>query len=308
MRIFHVSDIQDNAYLFQQFIHFVNEEGDSGDLVVMSGDLATGADQDHLRTSLDALCTNRERISFAEYLEAFHNATKPVYEKIREALKKSKIPVLSVPGNSDLPLYETVLQCDRHMSLHRRVADFHGMTLAGFGGADIALLDERYKLVEMDIDVNDPVIGRKSVKVSTVYDHLTTLPEAPTVVVTHMPPFGVCDFVNQSIGHVGSHGLRDYLDENAVPLVLCGHVHEGRGMEALHQGRTVVSNAGTLSNRAQQKRLPRTFAVIEYDGIFKSGLVYQFTDVRTGSLEVLTTYKPGETTLVVEQKSNPKFF
>ncbi|MBI2541806.1 metallophosphoesterase [Candidatus Woesearchaeota archaeon] len=307
MRIFHVSDIQDGAYPLQHIVNFVNQEGEAGDLVVMSGDIATGADADHLRKSLDELCRDRDRITVQEFRTTLQNATRPTYEKIKEVIEKSKVPVLSIPGNSDLPLYENALQSDKHIPLHERAVDIGGMNFVGFGGANIAVIDDRYKVVEVSVEVNDTIMGKKSVKASSIYDFLKTLSETPTVLVMHMPPYGIRDFVNQEVGHVGSHGLRDYLDENAVPLVLCGHIHEGRGMEALNQGRTVVSNAGTLSNMALHKKLPRTFAVVEYDGGFKAGIVYQFTDIRKGSLEVLTTYKPGENTLLVENRSNPKF-
>ena len=71
MRIFHVSDVQDAAYPLQHIINFVNQEGEASDLVVMSGDIASGADKDHLRKTLDELCADRDRISVEEFLTTF---------------------------------------------------------------------------------------------------------------------------------------------------------------------------------------------------------------------------------------------
>ena len=307
MRIFHVSDLQEATYPLSHVINFVNQEASDNDLVVITGDISTGADADHLRKGLEELCVDKDRITSEEFATLLQNATRPAYDKVRELIEKSNVPVITIPGNTDLPFYEQALQSGNHIPLHRRAVNIGNHRFAGFGGANIQVIDREYAVKEASFEVNDPIMGKKTVKMSSAYDFLSQLPVMPNILVTHMPPYGVRDFVNQDVGHVGSHGIRDYLDENLVPLVLCGHIHEGRGMESLYHGKIVVVNSGTLSNSALHKKLPRTFAVIEYDSGFRAGVIYQFTDVRKGALEVLTTYKPGENALVVENRSNPKF-
>lgn len=308
MRIFHVSDLQEATYPLGHVIDFVNMEADSNDLIVITGDISTGADADYLRKGLEELCKDKDRITSEEFATLLQNATRPTYDRVRELIEKSKIPVITIPENTDLPFYEQALQSEKHVPLHRRAVNIEDHRFAGFGGANIQVIDKEYAAVrEASFEVNDPIMGKKTVKMSSAYDFLSKLSVIPNILITHMPPYGVCDFVNQDAGHVGSHGIRDYLDEKIVSLVLCGHVHEGRGMEALYHGKTVVVNSGTLSNSALHKKLPRTFAVVEYDGGFRTGIIYQFTDVRKGALEVLTAYKPDENALVVENRSNPRF-
>ena len=62
------------------------------------------------------------------------------------------------------------------------------------------------------------------------------------VVLSHPPP---CDTTldRTSRGrHVGSKALRTFIDRKQPHLVICGHIHEARGMEKLD--RTTVVNCG----------------------------------------------------------------
>ena len=58
-------------------------------------------------------------------------------------------------------------------------------------------------------------------------DALTAdLPMDRTVLISHAPPFGtVCDF-NREHRHVGSRGLRAFIEERQPYLTLHGHIHE----------------------------------------------------------------------------------
>lgn len=71
------------------------------------------------------------------------------------------------------------------------------------------------------------------------------------IVCSHNPPHGACDkaFVG---GHVGSKTLKGFIEGRKPDLVLCGHIHEARGMEMI--GSTPVVNPGTA---------PRHYALIE---------------------------------------------
>jgi uncharacterized protein len=62
------------------------------------------------------------------------------------------------------------------------------------------------------------------------------------VVLSHAPPRDGrvdCTHLGQ---HVGSTALRAFVDRRQPRLVLCGHIHEGRGIEQL--GPTTVVNCG----------------------------------------------------------------
>lgn len=71
--------------------------------------------------------------------------------------------------------------------------------------------------------------------------------EAPIdVLVTHGPPHGLCDRVVHDGQHVGDRPLRAAVQANGrIRLLLCGHIHEGRGEAML--GATRVVNASTCN-------------------------------------------------------------
>ena len=61
-------------------------------------------------------------------------------------------------------------------------------------------------------------------------------------VLAHVPPHGLpVDRVFFG-RHVGSRALRSFVDEKAPSLVVCGHIHEARGV--VRVGRTTVVNCG----------------------------------------------------------------
>lgn len=63
----------------------------------------------------------------------------------------------------------------------------------------------------------------------------------PHVVLSHCPPRGLLD--RTWLGsHAGSTALRTFLEQQHPTLVVCGHIHEGRGVEPF--GATTVVNCG----------------------------------------------------------------
>jgi len=62
------------------------------------------------------------------------------------------------------------------------------------------------------------------------------------VLLSHPPPHGGRLDCTSAGKHVGSTALRDFIDETQPELVLCGHIHEARGVEKL--GCTTAVNCG----------------------------------------------------------------
>lgn len=62
------------------------------------------------------------------------------------------------------------------------------------------------------------------------------------ILLAHVPPHGLRLDLTYSGVHAGSHAVRAFVEERQPALVLCGHVHEARGIEKL--GRTTVVNCG----------------------------------------------------------------
>ena len=67
------------------------------------------------------------------------------------------------------------------------------------------------------------------------------------VVLSHAPPHGGKLDRTHLFQHVGSTALREFIDERQPNLVLCGHIHESRGVEK--SGRTTIANCGASRAR-----------------------------------------------------------
>jgi hypothetical protein len=68
-----------------------------------------------------------------------------------------------------------------------------------------------------------------------------------TVLVTHDPPFGVCDRSVLTRTNAGSQGIMKVILKWNPLAALCGHIHEGRGIAKL--GDTIVLNPGSVHLR-----------------------------------------------------------
>ena len=62
------------------------------------------------------------------------------------------------------------------------------------------------------------------------------------VLLAHVPPRGMKVDRTFFCTHAGSAALRSFIDRVQPGLVFCGHIHEGRGIEAV--GKTTVVNCG----------------------------------------------------------------
>lgn len=93
---------------------------------------------------------------------------------------------------------------------------------------------------------------------------LNKCPETPDtrlVILSHTPPYGACDKVFLG-SHVGSRSLRNFITERKPALVMCGHIHEARGVENINS--TIVVNPGTA---------PEHYAIIELEEKIKIELI-----------------------------------
>ena len=108
--------------------------------------------------------------------------------------------------------------------LHGRKATVKGRTFVGIGGSNPTPFGTPFELSEEEIWA---ALGRAM--------------EPGAVLVSHPPPRGFVDRVHSG-EHVGSHSVRRAIEEFRPPLVLCGHIHEARGIARL--GRTTIVNPG----------------------------------------------------------------
>ena len=65
------------------------------------------------------------------------------------------------------------------------------------------------------------------------------------VVVVHQPPRGAQDTLYNGESS-GSISLRRFVEDHQPDLLLCGHIHEAKGVDRL--GKTQIVNTGTLGS------------------------------------------------------------
>lgn len=167
----------------------------------------------------------------ADYRKLFEKAAKNMkekYELIEDLLCKfgdsRGARCVMLPGNYDIDLRYTALR-DRDM--HQQTQQFHGLKFAGYGGAPIATSGIPEKLAVAYHESS--VAGRLYSEPQDFFEETV-----PDVMVIHNPAYGYFDRVPM-VGHVGSHGLRNYLDDHRPKLVVSGHIHEDYGV-ALKNG------------------------------------------------------------------------
>lgn len=90
-------------------------------------------------------------------------------------------------------------------------------------------------------DTRDEVLMRNMLK---------AVPEDTDILISHGPPFEVLDMTND-YRNVGSHALREMIEKQKPALVVCGHIHEARGVKQ-HRD-TLVVNASIVGPLGHQK-------------------------------------------------------
>jgi Icc-related predicted phosphoesterase len=141
-------------------------------------------------------------------------------------------PVLAVAGNCDSP--EIDRRLDRlGVGLHGR-----GRVIGGLGVHGLSAIPpwkpHMYQMTEEELAAALEA-GRREIGGAERH-----------VILSHAPPRdGSLDQIHFGC-HVGSTALREVIERTRPALVVCGHVHEGRGVEML--GPTTVVNCGAASH------------------------------------------------------------
>jgi len=149
-------------------------------------------------------------------------------EKIVHVAQSANFPVLAVAGNCDSAPIDR-----RLMELGVSVAG-RGMIIDGIGihGLSAAPPWHRgmYGFTEEELGQH---LQAGYSQVQNAQRH---------VVLAHVPPRGIKLDRTHFFQHVGSSALREFVEKTQPALVVCGHVHESRGVEIL--GSTTVVNCG----------------------------------------------------------------
>ena len=146
-------------------------------------------------------------------------------EKLLKILTQSEVEVLFVPGNCDPPSLASV-NWDQPRCIHGRIFNEYGFDFIGVGGA---LKGPFYTLFEVKDDEIEATLERE-------------LEGERLIVVSHTPPKDTRVDLTRFGLHVGSLSLRRFIEGKKPLCVVCGHIHEARGVDSI--GSTVLVNPG----------------------------------------------------------------
>jgi Icc-related predicted phosphoesterase len=150
-------------------------------------------------------------------------------EKVEELMEMFDKPVLAIPGNCDQKSILKALDASKAINLHGKAEKIGSIQFIGLGGSNPTPFNTPFELSEEEIkDTLEGMIcsAEKAKDCGTI------------VLLTHAPPYGARDEL--PFGHVGSKAIQRFLDR--VDLIICGHIHEAKGVEKV--GKTVVVNPG----------------------------------------------------------------
>lgn len=145
-------------------------------------------------------------------------------KELLDVLAASCKRVMVVPGNCDPRSVLHVIQNSDVNSLHGSALTLNDITFIGLGGSNPTPFGTPFELSEEEMR---ETISRLVEKTS-----------GRTVLLSHAPPRNTLDFTAH--GNVGSKAIGEILD--CLDLVICGHIHEARGIQNV--GDTLIVNPG----------------------------------------------------------------
>jgi Icc-related predicted phosphoesterase len=135
---------------------------------------------------------------------------------------------LIVPGNCDLPETSALFE-HLGVSIHGIGRIIGEVGFFGVGGSNITPFNTPLEFQEHEIK-NILKSGYDLVKEARV-----------KILVSHAPPINTLDKTSKGYSG-GSKAVREFVEENDIDLVVCGHIHECRGSTKI--GKTQVINTG----------------------------------------------------------------
>jgi Icc-related predicted phosphoesterase len=149
--------------------------------------------------------------------------------KVKELMEMFDKPVLAIPGNCDQKSILEALDTSKAINMHGKLEQIGRIRFIGLGGSNFTPFNTPFELSEEEIE---------RVLKGIFYSAESTEDHGPIVLLTHVPPHGARDEL--PLGHVGSKAILKFVGR--VDLMVCGHIHEAKGVENI--GATVVVNPG----------------------------------------------------------------
>lgn len=150
-------------------------------------------------------------------------------QAIVSCLRKFHPSIAAVTGNCDYQEAETYFE-QEGLSLHLRHTIVGGYNFTGISGS-------------LPCPGTTPQEHTEEEYTGMFHEIMKTSTDGiPFVLVIHQPPVNtLCDRVKPGL-HAGSYAVRSFIEAAQPLLCLCGHIHEGTGID--HIGKTVLVNPG----------------------------------------------------------------
>ncbi len=127
---------------------------------------------------------------------------------------------LAIPGNIDNNEVLKAIDESKAINIHLKKITLNNLNYIGIGGLT---------------EISDKLIINEKDNLKT----LDKLVDTSTILVTHVPPFGLQDRIFIGLNS-GSKNLRNIIENFKPCIVLCGHIHENPGFIKYKQ--TIVIN------------------------------------------------------------------
>lgn len=160
-------------------------------------------------------------------------------QEILNTFKNLNHTILAVHGNCDQESVNRLLVA-QGINLHGESRDVGNTTFYGLGGSNTS----PFNTFQESSDEQLQVVLQKFQKHDTRFH----------ILISHPPPAKTkVDKVFMG-KHVGSTAVRRFIEEFQPDLVVCGHIHEARGVDTI--GKTTIINPGPF---------PKHYALITID-------------------------------------------
>ncbi len=184
---------------------------------------------------MDSLFEQADAVIFGgDFAECFKPETG---KEALERLCKKHENIFAVLGNCDNEVFLEDLE-EADISVEKALVFHEGLAFAGSGGGTYFTGKTEFERTE-DECLADFDIVKNSVEQSGDASLWKNL-----ILISHNPPVGEKLDSFDGEHHAGSQKFTDFIKENKPLAVVCGHIHEGVGIEKF--GDTVVINPGSL--------------------------------------------------------------
>lgn len=156
-----------------------------------------------------------------------HFGDRKAAEKVLNVLQTINKNILSVHGNCDHDSVNYLLT-SMGINIHNETRTIDDVNIYGVGGCSRSPFNTPQEYTEEEL--------------SDFLKNFKTNSDQWNILVSHSPPYNTkVDRTFMGL-HVGSKAVRKFIEIRKPDVVLCGHIHEARGVDKVNE--TIVINPG----------------------------------------------------------------